>query len=431
MAASVRLYGLPAGTLSVGRDGSLSFRYDDGWLSRTDVDEYLHHPISLAMPFTDETYGNDRAGPFFDGLLPDNKATREALGRHFQIDASDDYQLLYNLGRECPGAISILPPEESVIPEPAVRPEYDLLDDERLAEHIADLPRRPLFVDADGEMRLSLAGVHHKSAVVLTRGKVGLPRGRTPTSHILKVDIDGLHDSIRVENYCLKLAGRLGMTIPQSTVRLAGETPYMLIARYDRAAVAGEGFTYIRRLHQEDFCQALGRFPREKYEKDGGPGWRECFDLMERTSDPAASRLELLARAIFQFLVYNPDAHAKNYSIVYRNGTINLSPLYDVNNAAAFRKHYKEQRARVAMFVGGERDPNAITAEHWTAFAHEAGLRPELVHRTISGMASAMPTAARDLREELKGTPEDTDLLDLVIGDVDQRCARVLGWNAR
>jgi len=429
MVASVRLYGIPVGVLDVARDGSLSFRYDDNWMKSKQADKVWRHPISLSMPLTGKVYGHDRAGPFFDGLLPDNRNTRAALARYFQVDASDDYALLYNLGRECPGAVSIVPPDEPVIPEDAVTPEFDLLDDDRLAEHIRNLPRRPLFVDADGEeLRLSLPGVHHKAAVIVTQGRVALARGITPTSHILKVDIDGLEDSIRVENFCLKLAGRLGMDVPLSVVREVHSIPYMLIARYDRTLVTGD-FPHIRRLHQEDFCQALGRFPTEKYEKDGGPGWRECFNLMNRTGDPARHRLELLNRAIFQFLVNNLDAHAKNYSIVYRRGVIALSKLYDVNNATAFRRHFKEQRPRVAMYVGGERDADNIDTENWTGFAHDVQIRPEFVHERIAAMAQEMPRAARDLREEIKGTPEDSPLLDLVVNDVDQRCERVLSWN--
>lgn len=429
MAASVRLYGLPVGTLKSTRDGKLSFTYDEDWrLGRGAEDRLLDHPLSIAMPFDRAEYDHDRVGPFFDGLLPDSKNTRAALARYLHVDASNDYALLYELGRDCPGAVSIHPISAEVFPESAVRPEFDILDDTRLEEHILELPVRPLFIDAEGEMRLSLPGVHHKAAVIVAGGKIGLPRGRTPTSHILKVDIDGLPGSIQVENYCLKLAGQLGMSIPKSTVRIAGGVSYMLIARYDRSLVDGPEFRYLRRLHQEDFCQACSRFPSEKYEKDGGPGWKECFDLMAATGDQSANRLELLKRAVFQFLVNNPDAHAKNYSLLYTRGRISLSKLYDVNNAAAFRKFYKVQRSRVAMSIGGERDPDVIDADHWTTFADEVGFRPELVQSVLSQMASDMPSKARELRESMTGTPEYVDLLDLVIDDIEKRCERVLRW---
>jgi serine/threonine-protein kinase HipA len=185
---------------------------------------------------------------------------------------------------------------------------------------------------------------------------------------------------------------------------------------------------YLKRVHQEDFCQALGRYPREKYEKDGGPGWRECFGLMETTANPATARQELLGRAVFQFLIGNPDAHAKNYSLVYRGSRLALSKLYDVNNAAAFRHHYKEQRPRLAMFVGGERDPNALELEHWDRFAEEVGIRRDIVRERLQDMARRLPPAILPLREETRGTGADSRLLDEVLADVNERCTRVASW---
>ncbi len=425
--ASVRLYGLPAGRLSTGRDGQLSFEYLPDWIEacRAGRSE-RHHALSAAMPVQEGVFGHDRTGPFFDGLLPDNVRTRATLARRFEVDASDDYGLLTSLGRECPGAVAIVPEDTPVTPEEGVEPRYEILGEAELARHIRDLPRRPLFVDADGELRLSLPGVHDKAAVLLVGDEVALPQGPTPTSHILKVDIQGLPDSIRIENFCLRLAAELGMDVPRSRIRLAEGIPYMLIARYDRVVVQGEGYRFIRRIHQEDFCQALGRFPREKYEKDGGPGWREAFGLMTGTDDPLAAREELLRRALFQYLSGNPDAHAKNYSLVYRGGSVRLSRLYDLNNAAAFRAHYKEQRPRLAMLVGGERDPDRLERRHWEAFGREVGFSPSHVLFRLREMAGRLPPAAGQVAGSLAGTPGHSPLFGLAIADMESRCARVL-----
>lgn len=430
MSASVRLYGLSVGTLTASRDGSLSFEYLPSWITAASSGNAQAHGISAKMPVGEGVYGEDKAGPYFDGLLPDNTNVRATLARYFKVDASDDYGLLTKLGRECPGAISIVAPEAEVVSEDRVLPEYDVLDDARLAQHIRDLPRRPLFVDADGELRLSLPGVHHKTAVLLAQGQVALSRGRTPTSHILKVDIDGLPDSVRVEHFCLRAAAAVGLDVPRSSIRRAEDMVYMLIARYDRTLIESQGKRYLRRVHQEDFCQALGRYPREKYEKDGGPGWAECFELMAHTVDPAAARQELLGRAVFQFLIGNPDAHAKNYSLVYRGDRMALSKLYDVNNAAAFRSHYKEQRPRLAMFVGGERDPVQLTLDHWDAFAEEVGVRKSIVQERLQDLASRLPDRIAEVREACRGTEADSPLLDLVVDDVRERSARVSAWFA-
>ena len=152
------------------------------------------------------------------------------------------------------------------------------------------------------------------------------------------------------------------------------------------------------------------------------------YALLRHMTDVVTARTQLLDRAIFQFLIGNPDAHAKNYSLVYRHGSIELSPLYDVNNAAAFRAFYKEQRPRLAMFVGGERDPNAITPQHWKDFAKEADFRPDYVLRQLADMAGRMVPAVDRLLAELKGTEADSDLLLPAAEDIVRRCDKVRAW---
>jgi serine/threonine-protein kinase HipA len=123
-----------------------------------------------------------------------------------------------------------------------------------------------------------------------------------------------------------------------------------------------------------------------------------------------------------------PDAHANNYSLVYKGDQIHLSRLYDVNNAAAFREHYKEQRPRLAMFVGGERDPSVLTAENWTIFAKEIGVTSDLVHAEIKNLARTMIEKIALVRERARGTVADTRLYDLVVEDVTSRCRHILNW---
>lgn len=420
--ASVRLSGQPVGTLMVEGDGRLRFRYLEDWIRSGG------QPLSLSMPVRAEEYDHAGAGPFFDGLLPEHPAARAALGRYLQVSASDDFSLLYALGRECPGAVSIVPEDDPVVAEGSVRPTYRLLSEQELGDLLRRLPQRPLFVDADGEVRLSLAGVHHKAAVIATSKGVALATGHTATTHIIKVDIVGLEDSIKVEHFCMLAAKEAGLDVASTSIRTADGIAYMLVARYDRAVVAGHEFNYVRRIHQEDFCQALGRFPREKYEKDGGPGWKACFDLTAHLRDPVAGRTELLGRAIFQFLIGNPDAHAKNYSLVYRRPReLELSKLYDVNNAAAYRSHYKEQRPRLAMFVGGERDPDKLTLADWETFGREVGLSVEIVRTRLVEMARALLLHVPRLRQDLAGSVADTPLLDIACADIVERCRRVVG----
>jgi serine/threonine-protein kinase HipA len=350
------------------------------------------------------------------------------LADHFQIDQNDDFNLLFELGRECPGAVTIMPMDAPELTEGQVTPTFKVVDEKMLGRLLRDLPQRPLFVDTDGEVRMSLAGVQNKSAVLLTKDGIALPHGNTPTTHIVKIDITSLPESTKIENFCLRTAAGVGIKTVSSSIRQADGIDYLLVARYDRTVSGQEGSRFIRRLHQEDFCQALGRFPREKYEKDGGPGWKESFDLMKRMADPLGSRSELLSRAVFQFLIGNPDAHAKNYSLLYRPDGIHLSPFYDVNNAAAFKSHYKTQRTRLAMFVGGERDPELLTPDHWAKFADEIGMRPDTVFDRIYDLAAKIPATSNRIRSETVGTAAHSQLMDLAIEDITARCRRVLDW---
>lgn len=424
--ASVRLYGIRCGIIETDRQGRISFRYEPGWIDAYAASQSGRHPLSLSLPVRPDIFEPEQASPFFDGLLPDNPQVRRLLARELQVSEASNFGLLFGLGRDCPGAVSILPEEEPEVDERYLETDAEEIDEAGLARMIRELPARPLMVDVDREIRLSLPGVHDKAALVrLATNRFALPRHQTPSTHILKVDIRDLPNSILVEHFCLRLADSLGLETPKSEIRKAEDRIYMLIRRYDRKVAERNGGWQIRRLHQEDFCQAAGRFSAEKYEKEGGPGWADLFRLSLSFENPATDRLGLLQRAIFQFLCGNPDAHAKNYAILYDNG-LKLSPLYDVNNAAAFRSHFTSQRARLAMSVGGERNPEALTPDHWRAFARQASLAPRMVLGELEEMAYALPELASNLRDVARGGLEDAPELDAAVSDMTQRCEYVL-----
>lgn len=152
---------------------------------------------------------------------------------------------------------------------------------------------------------------------------------------------------------------------------------------------------------------------------------------MERTHSPWHARRDLLSRACFQFLIGNPDAHAKNYALVHRQYGIELAPFYDLNNAAAFESHFKARRPRLAMAVGGERNPDLLTYDHWEAFAREIGMDEGEVMDMLLGMAARMPQAMAMARGAVAGTEADTELLDVAVNDVTKRCTSVLSWPRR
>ncbi|WP_404422838.1 type II toxin-antitoxin system HipA family toxin [Thalassospira australica] len=429
--ASVRLHGIEIGTLGTDDKGGLRFRYSPDHIHRSATAQTVNPQLSLRLPVPTQAgenrwFDDAECGPFFAGLLPDNKLTRRklalVLSKDHDIAADDEFAMLFALGKDCAGAVSIAPVGTAETPEDTTHPEYRILDEAELAGHIRDLPARPLFVDAQGEVRISLAGVHDKAVVIRTGEKIALPHGNTPSSHILKTDIQGLPESIRVEHYCLEIAREIGLTCPRSHILQAEDQVFMLVARYDRTLRERSGQRYLTRLHQEDFCQALGYFPHQKYERDGGPDWKKMFAALDFSLDPARDKLLLLRYAIFQYLVGNPDAHAKNYSLIWQAGGVRLAPLYDLNNAAAFRNFYKEQRILLAMSIGGERNPKLLGREHWESFASDINISPKLVIDELATLSKLTEKAATKLRQATRGTIADTSLLDLALEDIKSRC---------
>lgn len=425
----IRLHGTHCADLSRSdRTGALSIQYTQDWLSRSSA-----VPLSVRLPLRQKPFGDDVAVPFVAGLLPDSKIHRRLIASAVHIDAEDpsDYALLERIGRDCAGAVSIVPPDQADEPELAVVPSYDPIDDTVLAAMIRELPQRPLLVGDDDDVRLSLAGVNDKAAVVQVDGRVALPKGGTPSTHILKVDIPRLPDSIRTEHFSLRLASSAGLLVPRSRIGVAEDQVYMLIERYDRKLVQHDDGPRIRRLHQEDAAQALGYAPEMKYERDGGPSWRQMFKLMESTTDAGASRLRLLDTALFQWFVDNPDAHAKNYSLVHDAGRTSLSPYYDGNVAFAFRDCFTKVRPRMAMAIGGVYDPNLLTGEHWQEFAEQCGFPPKVVAAKIRTMARRLPSMARDLEASMRGTSAWSPRLEQVLEIVQLRADSVPDMLAR
>jgi serine/threonine-protein kinase HipA len=422
----VQLYGRRIGTLRR-QGGGVEFSYAPELLARPPA--RFHHPLSLSLPFRAAPFAEAGAGPFFAGLLPDGMPARRQLGRELQVDATDDFGMLAALGRDCAGAVTLLPADQADSPGSRLEAEPHRLGEAELAQRIRDLPARPLFVDPDGEVQLSLAGVHDKAAVLLVRAadgseQVALPRHGAPSSHILKVDIAGLKDSARVEHFCLQLAGRAGLQVPHAEIRTAEDQSYLLLQRYDRSQVVTPGQAPSwRRLHQEDFCQATGQYPAQKYEKRGGLDAQRCMALLGAVQQPARDRIEFLRRLLFNYLIGNPDAHAKNYALVYRPHGVQLAPFYDLNCAAAYRSQFKEQRPQLAMSVGGQRNPDLLTAENWAAFAVSIGVPAAYVRRTLVQMAKQLPAFAQALFAELSGTVAASPLLPLVVEDLTRRCA--------
>jgi serine/threonine-protein kinase HipA len=238
-----------AGLLQQDLSGRMSFSYDSS----------AQRPLSISMPLRTEPYGDRVCESFFGGLLPESEQARQLIGKTFGVNGNNSFSLLSVIGHDCAGAITILP--EGDIPSAPKDEPLSFLNETELARHIRELPRRPLLAGVEG-IRLSLAGASDKTAVCVVENNIALPPDGKPTSHILKPAINTVGNTAANEFFCMTLARKAG--VPAAIVKLqqAEEIHYLLVERYDRITTgSGEA----KRIHQEDFCQALGIVAANKY----------------------------------------------------------------------------------------------------------------------------------------------------------------------
>jgi serine/threonine-protein kinase HipA len=274
------------------------------------------------------------------------------------------------------------------MPSGEARPErnysYRKLSANELAAILKELPKRPLLAGEAG-VRLSLAGAQDKLAVRLEDGEICLPLGGAPSTHILKPAVDRFDSVIFNEAFCMRLAAATGQSTAPVETRNAAGIDYLLVERYDRIHREGT----VERLHQEDFCQAMGIAPEHKYQKEGGPSLKQCFALVRAvTSAPAIDLARLLDAVIFNYLAGNNDAHGKNFSLLYGR-EIRLAPLYDI----LCTLYYPELAAEMAMKIGGEYSSQKLTAKNFEQLAEEAGLGKALVRARVPEVAERVIAA--------------------------------------
>ena len=378
----VWLFDQPVGTLSLW-GGRLRFQYGDDWLAQP-----LAVGLSQSLPLRPEPFDDSQCRGFFAGLLPEGQL-RRLIARQYQVSSQNDFALLDAIGGECAGAITFVPAGHSMIPAGDAGVEW--LDQPQLLALLDELPGRPMLAGRDG-VRLSLAGAQDKLPVVFDGRRIGLPKGGHPSSHILKPAIASVEDSVVNEGYCLALAHAMGMPAARAQILPVHDRHVLLVDRYDRRAL---GDARPERIHQEDFCQALGVVPEMKYQNEGGPGLEACFELLRKATRPNAPQvLRLFDAVVFNALIGNHDAHAKNFSLLYAGPTPTLAPLYDLLSTAV----YEHLTPKMAMKLGSKYKFSEVQARHWTQFAQAAGLSTAQTRKRVLRMAQNLPDVARQLR---------------------------------
>ncbi len=377
----------PIGHLLKDRNGNPLLEYDAEWRANPDA-----IPLSLSLPIASETHASDTVASVLWGLLPDNEHTLQRWAAKFQVSARNPLALLAHIGEDCAGAVSFVRPDR-VAAWTAGKKDgvqwLETLDVEKRLHRLrqdSGATREP-----DDVGQFSLAGAQPKIALLFRDGRWGIPSGRVPTTHILKPptgEFDGFAEN---EHFCFRLARALDLPAAASAVARFGEEIAICVERYDRIKVGND----LIRVHQEDFCQALGVHPQRKYQNQGGPSPKDMGDLIRVHSSRPRDDLETLFRALaFNWLLAGTDAHAKNYSLLLGGrGQVRLAPLYDLLSALPYPQLNK-RKSPLAMKVGSHYRWWDIAARDWSSLARELKLDVDFAFATLQKMAELLPEKA-------------------------------------
>jgi serine/threonine-protein kinase HipA len=397
----------------------MELRYDDNWLASRSA-----RPLSLSLPLPlvgNEPLRGNRVEYFFDNLLPDSGAIRRRLAQRYSGGSEDTFDLLAAIGRDCVGAVQLLPADEA--PTGFDRIEGQVLDDAAIAAVLRTTVSNGSLAGQgqDQDFRISIAGAQEKTALLRHENKWLRPLGATPTTHIFKLPLGlvgnmqaDMRTSVYNEWLCLTFMRELGFDVPQADIMtFADHTPVLVVERFDRKRHSSG--TWIVRLPQEDFCQALGVSPAKKYEVDGGPGIERLAQVLSGSQSARADLRTLLASQVVFWLLAATDGHAKNFSIRLQvGGAYALTPLYDVLSAWPIidrgKNHLDWRNARLAMAVSGKNrhyELATILRRHFNATAAKCGWGANAEDIMSELIARVEPAIAAVTRQLPTGFPQD------------------------
>ena len=371
------------GTWTVERS-THAFTYATSWIASPKA-----RSLSLSLPITaSRQVRGEAVAHYFDNLLPDNDRIRDRLSRRFRTKGTDAFSLLEAIGRDCVGAVQLLP----LNTEPVG---WDRIDGEPLRNKQIEAILRAVPADTgpgapqpdDDLFRISIAGAQEKTAFTRVKGRWYRPHAATPTTHIFKLPLGlvggsrrvDLSDSVQNEWVCAQIVSQLGLPVAPTTMARFGDEEVLIVERFDRAWM--DGGTWIARLPQEDFCQALGVPPRRKYEVDGGPSMAKCLQLLSGSADPQQDTLAFQLTQLAFWLMAATDGHAKNYSIFLQPGdSYVMTPLYDILSMWPYfgvgPNRFARKQAGLAMALrakNAHRKLETIQPRHWHALAMKHG----------------------------------------------------------
>jgi serine/threonine-protein kinase HipA len=392
----VLIEGELVGRIDMNRTGSLSLNYEPSWR-----DSSGSYSLSVNMPLAEIIYSHRTVWPYLWNLLPENPNILQRWSQQFHVSANNPFKLLQFVGADVPGAAQFFPPDALAAVRAQQTPSIDWISLDELAERLTQLRSDVSAMRRPGDRgKMSLPGAQAKVAFCYDerRHRWGIPSGRAPTTHIIKPAIPGFDGLVENEHLCQDIARRLGLFAARSFVLRLQETTYIVIERFDRLPAA-PGSAFVRRVHQEDMCQALGLLPGAKYQQDGGPGIADIVALIRRVgSNPSADIDRFIDANAFNWLIGGTDAHAKNYSILLgAENQVLLSPLYDLSSQLPYPDLIDQ---RVAMKIGDEYDIPLIGLAEWHKQALACRLDAEGLVNRLRQMADMLPDVIAAAREQ-------------------------------
>ena len=398
------------------------FRYDPQWAMSLSA-----RALSLSLPITagSSEHRGDVVAHYFDNLLPDSPGIRKRLAKRFNTRSTNAFDLLTAIGRDCVGAVQLLP--EGMQPQGWDRIEAEPVTEEQVGRILkavtSDAPLGLRQADGIGEdndedFRISIAGAQEKTALLRIGQAWHRPRGATPTTHILKLPLGlvgnmraDLTESVENEWLCARIVHELGLRMAVTEMAAFGDQKVLVVERFDRrwrgiatgvpnhAGFIPSPQAWIARLPQEDLCQATGTAPSRKYESEGGPSMSDCVKVLAGSAKADTDRCDFVLAQLAFWMLAATDGHAKNFSIFHRRGaTFDMTPLYDVISAWPIigegPNRVSEHTAKLAMALHSKNKHcklRDIHARHWMILAERCGV--DGVWERMIEMAERVDTA--------------------------------------
>ena len=430
---NIWMNGIPVGYWEITRQGEW-LGYFNEWIA-----DEQGRPLSLSLPFLpgNATHQGQSVADYFDNLLPDNDAIRRRLAQRHQTGGIDAFQLLAKLGRDCVGAIQLLPENEA--PSDLYKISGDILSLADIAQRLRNTTSAQGLgqQEHDDDLRLSIAGAQEKTALLHHKGQWLLPHGSTPTTHILKLPLGlvghmqaDMRTSLENEWLSSKIVHAYNIPIARCEIGNFEDQKTLVVERFDRAP-SSDG-SWIIRLPQEDMCQATATSPLRKYQSDGGPGISQIMALLLGSDNAAQDRKNFFKTQLIFWLLAATDGHGKNFSITHlARGRYHATPIYDVLSAHPVIGNGKNkiplQKAKLAMAVRGSTNHyliNKIQRRHWLAQAQQVGLGAAAAEQLIVEIIESTDAVINAVSKLL---PDNfpMDLAEAIFRGMKKQCAKL------